>query len=1694
MGDESKSAKTYVWVRLRGDNGGNTLLCCTSPTYARRYNRAAAADTKKRGAPINNGAADEEVWGWTPGYYCTKDLGSSSSSNNDGEEGRTASSSSDGGDAEPLCRFTLLPLQHSSGASDNNNSNTNTSSDFYQTEYTLTESQTASLLSSGDIVLANQWEQHDFVNRLRLGGDGTNNGQEEDDESDYNYDESDSDCDDDENESHSNSNRRMGSHLLIDSQEDTPPHNLIELTHLHECSVVHALRHRYQSISASNGAMCNIYTDTGPILLAVNPFKVDESGMLYGDLTARLYREDGEKRWLSERGDSGSSGHQKNGGAASAAATMAKHGESNGLDDNDGASSSSSLPPHVYAVADRTFRTMMTRLHPPDTDTVLSNNSSNSTSTPTKPISTIPTSSPSMMQQQSQQDKNAPKVNQSVLVSGESGAGKTVTTKLLMSYLAKLSEQPSQSTSMERDNPSTTKIDDVSVGDNSVEENFMSIERRVLESNPILESFGNARTVRNDNSSRFGKYIEMKFASSSTTSSRNTKVLPAANLVGASIETYLLEKVRLVHQSYGERNYHIFYELFSMKYIHDDGSEDLLNQFGLLDYDMEDFALINASGTYDRRDGVSDADTFRDMKHAMCVMGIPTIEQHSVFAVCCAFLHASNLDFVNIGEVECALNMDNPHLEYVVNLLGITRDGLNKALCYYEITVGRGAKGDETHRRELSQDQAMKGVEALIKATYGAMFKYLVDRINASIAGDNNETSAGSSSRRKGRNNGRDAMIGILDIFGFESFQVNSFEQLCINYCNEALQQQFNRFVLRNEQEEYEKEGIPWSFIEFPENQDVLDLIDMKTTGLLNILHDQCRTPGASDKTFALLMYDKCQSHSRFEADSRQVAEQLFAVHHYAGLVEYDVDGFVEKNRDELPKEASDLLLSSSNAFIRTLAEILQPSTPTGRNKVVSPRSGATQRPTVGVQFSSQLHSLRSKIDETSPHYIRCLKPNNLLAPDLFDAALIADQLRCAGVIEAVRVSRLGYPQRYSFNQFISRYRILGMTALKRRKNSPKKFNPAKALIHAVKGSLHVGETHTDIGIQVGKSKVFLKREAYDRLEKLRRDKISSSAILIQKNARCYVYRKYYSNTCVAILSIQCFMRRLKATNVVNELRRQDRSIIIQSSWRRYSSRKLLLSAQVIAIWCQSHLRGSLGRNEYTALNEDRKALYIQSIWRRHVSLRDFKRYRYAAVTIQCAVRSYQSRVTLSKLKSDARDLHSVLQERDMLRKEVIELKRMNEEHNIHQISAAVIADKSTSISEKDAEITSLRSALDHMSLEKERIEIDLKEALRKLAHIKEQKDNYVEVSKALQVEMNTLNDTHESQIKQLSTDLSAMKSENHQLKQTKDDSQLLVVGAVTTESPNSQATDKVVNTSSNDLKQALAEIERLSEANANLQQEIYELSEKHVPHGKAASDFARRETVLAANTSVCTSFTADITEEDDISKLREENQILRKQLELLRAIGPNEVIPDDHEYDESVVPDEEDGSATSSEQGFIGDTHVAYAKTSDKSDQDERIRLQKQIIELKEELKQTKKRSKYDLDDVNRVNASLRRDLEKANSTNTALNDELDLRYEEFETLQEDMEKFAETFASQHEELQRVQGRVKKLTFENEELQLSDKGKSDKIINLAAQLELLKSEQSSKAPEWVGDEIGKLWSEISRMKKEEMESTAEQS
>ena len=296
----------------------------------------------------------------------------------------------------------------------------------------------------------------------------------------------------------------------------------------------------------------------------------------------------------------------------------------------------------------------------------------------------------------------------------------------------------------------------------------------VLQSNPILESFGNARTVRNDNSSRFGKFIEIRFRSSGC-------------LVSASIETYLLEKVRLITQAPGERNYHIFYELLTGVSQRDRRDLKIGN------VTPRDFRITAASGTFDRRDGVDDRETYRELRTALDTVGFTQKEQKDLFTVVCALLHASNLTFLSTSAESTQLDRTNPSLRTTQTLLGVHADDLEKALC----SVAIEARG-ETLFKNMSEPQAIKALDALIKATYGALFTHIVDRVNSSIKVRHDSPLRSDDSV---------ACIGVLDIFGFESFDKNSFEQLCINYCNEALQQQFNRFVFKLEQQEYEREG-----------------------------------------------------------------------------------------------------------------------------------------------------------------------------------------------------------------------------------------------------------------------------------------------------------------------------------------------------------------------------------------------------------------------------------------------------------------------------------------------------------------------------------------------------------------------------------------------------------------------------------------------------------------------------------------------------------------------------------------------------------------------------------------------------------------------------------------------------------------------------------------------------------------------
>ncbi len=951
--------------------------------------------------------------------------------------------------------------------------------------------------------------------------------------------------------------------------DDKYPDDLITLTHLHEASVLYCLRKRY--------GMNKIYTSTGPILIALNPFK--NCKQFYSEKIMKKYWERGEKRMSGMLNDTSS------------------HSEGSSDDGQD-----DYLPPHVYSVADDSFRKMMGKLG--ESKTPSSPAGGRRRITPTRPTST-----------------SASSCNQSILVSGESGAGKTVTTKFIMQYLATLSKRCSTASPLDAEGKKS------------------DIEQQVLQSNPILESFGNARTIRNDNSSRFGKFIEIQFTDD-------------GHLAGASIETYLLEKVRLISQMEGERNYHIFYEMMEGL------SDEELDRYFLSDYRIDDFLMTNQSGTYDRRDGVSDYDTYQDLLVAMDTMGFDGDEQKDIMTIACALLHSSNLTFNSITADESEVNRENEHLKPFLSLMGLTADDLNRALCYFSITAGR-----ETHLRSLSEEKAMKGLLALIKTVYGALFTYIVKRVNESITI--------LHSKSKGENRKRitaAASIGVLDIFGFESFETNSFEQLCINYCNETLQQQFNLFVLKNEQEEYEREGIKWSYVSFPDNNDVLTLISKKGAGILSILDDQCRAPGTTDKTFINYLYQKVSRQKRFQADYRQVGARKFAIIHYAGTVEYSSEGFVEKNRDELPKEAAELLLSSTNKFLRGLAEIISGSETSSKDATKkSPVRTTSKSITVGGQFSRQLSELRQKIDLTTPHYVRCLKPNDELVPDNFDPLIVADQLRCAGVVEAVRVSRLGYPQRYSHSRFVARYLLIGQKDLKKDNGATRRRKPVVALVEAVAERISrisnesVGSENGEkttrpdlvaIGIQVGKTKVFLRRSAFETLERLRSFEMRNAAISLQAFARRCIAHERFALSKRSSITLQCFIRKVMACRAVNERRRNYNATIIQTEFRRISARSRFVSILYVCKALQSIHRGNTGRKRYQQLNMERKAIVIQKNWK---MVQDKNRYinlRLAAITIQCAVRCIKAKMKAKKMKKAARDLRNTSQERDQFREE----------------------------------------------------------------------------------------------------------------------------------------------------------------------------------------------------------------------------------------------------------------------------------------------------------------------------------------------------------------------------------------------------------------------------------------------------------
>ncbi|EXB96390.1 Myosin-2 heavy chain [Morus notabilis] len=655
-------------------------------------------------------------------------------------------------------------------------------------------------------------------------------------------------------------------------------------------------------------------------------------------------------------------------------------------------------------------------------------------------------------------------VNQSIIISGESGAGKTETAKIAMQYLAAL-------------------------GGGS------GIEYEILKTNPILEAFGNAKTLRNDNSSRFS---------------------------------------RVVQCTEGERSYHIFYYLCA-------GAPSTLK--GKLNLrSASEYKYLSQSSCHSIV-GVDDAEQFRIVMEALDVVHVSKDDQESVFAMLAAVLWLGNISFNVIDNENHVEVVEDEGLFTVAELIGCGVEELKVALSTRKMRVG-----NDNIVQKLKLSQAIDTRDALAKSIYACLFEWLVEQINKSLA---------VGKRRTGRS------ISILDIYGFESFDRNSFEQFCINYANERLQQHFNRHLFKLEQEEYIQDGIDWAKVEFEDNQDCLRLFEKKPLGLLSLLDEESTFPNGTDLTFA----NKLKQHLKSNSCFRGEREKAFTVSHYAGEVTYDTSGFLEKNRDLLHMDSIQLMSSCSCHLPQKFAANMLAQS---EKPVVGPlyKSGGadSQKLSVATKFKGQLFQLMQRLENTTPHFIRCIKPNNLQSAGLYEQELVLQQLRCCGVLEVVRISRSGFPTRMSHQKFARRYGFL----LSESVTSQDPLSVSVAILHQFN---ILPEMY-----QVGYTKLFFRTGQIGVLEDTR-NRTLHGVLRVQSCFRGHQARCYLKELRRGITTLQSFVRGEKARREYEvSVQRHRAAVIIQRKIKNRIARKNLKSTHDASIVIQSAIRGWLVR------------------------------------------------------------------------------------------------------------------------------------------------------------------------------------------------------------------------------------------------------------------------------------------------------------------------------------------------------------------------------------------------------------------------------------------------------------------------------------------------------------------------------------
>ncbi|XP_070539316.1 myosin-VIIa-like [Ptychodera flava] len=793
-------------------------------------------------------------------------------------------------------------------------------------------------------------------------------------------------------------NLKMMHTTSIEGVED-----MIRLGDLHEAGILRNLLIRY------NENM--IYTFTGAILIAVNPYQI-----------LPIYTKDQINQYRDR-----------------------KIGE---------------LPPHIFAIADNSYTRMM------------------------------------------RENKD-----QCVIISGESGAGKTESTKLILQFLAAVSGQHSW------------------------------IEQQILEANPIMEAFGNAKTLRNDNSSRFGKYIDIHF---------NERGI----IEGAKIEQYLLEKSRIVGPATEERNYHIFYCMLA----------------GLSGDDKKQLELKDASSYYYLTkgncltcEGRDDAKEFADIRSAMKVLMFTEDESWDVFKLVASVLHLGNIKFEAFEQnhLDSTGITNSNAVAAVARLLEVNHQSLESALT----TRSTFAQG-ETIISPMSKQMAVDVRDAFVKGIYGRMFIWLVEKINIAIFTPNTDKHVRRS-------------IGVLDIFGFENFGQNSFEQLCINYANEHLQQFFVRHIFKLEQQEYDREGIKWQHIQFVDNQDTLDLLASKPMNIIALIDEESKFPKGTDRTM-LEKLTRQHGKNKYFIRGKSSVGSLFGINHFAGPVYYESQGFLEKNRDTFSGDLLRLVATSKSKFLLHLF-----------NFDISMSADTKKKsPTLGAQFKKSLDALMTTLSACQPFFVRCIKPNEFKKPNMFERDLVTRQLRYSGMMETIKIRRAGYPIRHMFKDFIDRYRVTVSGIMPSQKEDCKAAS--MKICKALLGSQDW---------QIGYHKVFLK-DAHDLiLEKKREEALARYVILIQKVVRGWHYRRKF----------------------------------LRIKWKGFAQRRRFKAMQRGYMRLQALVRARKLSYQYQFVRS--RMVHLQKYCRGYLARQNVAKQRWAIVKIQAGFRMVLARRKYKKLR-----------------------------------------------------------------------------------------------------------------------------------------------------------------------------------------------------------------------------------------------------------------------------------------------------------------------------------------------------------------------------------------------------------------------------------------------------------------------------